>query len=200
MPELIVSKRFADERHDICEFVTPNAYEIKQLYKQLQRDTKPETAIATWQYLNEFVLYPTDMFGRFVDDQVLSSFGKTYTNPEDFWHFPFETAAKIRSSGKTHGDCLDMSTLFVSILRNQMEDDEIFVVIGKLKKYPNLGHAWVKMAKDADWYYVDPTVQFGRPLEFGQYEEYIEFNDQQVVIYKSVDNLLRATPTPVDGE
>jgi len=186
--QLIVCKKFAGELHDIRDFVTPKQYEVDELFKQLRRGSPYDSVAACWEYLNAYVKYPLDVRGRYTDKQKLISFGGafTYNQPVDYWMFPCEVVARARDAAsknrRTLGDCADVATTMVSLLRNQFESDEIYVVIGiyyPLHK-PAGKHAWVKFMLDEEWYYADPTVIFGDPLNFDLYEEHVLFNDLEI--------------------
>lgn len=188
LSQLIVSKRFAGELHNISDFVTPKAFEVEELFKSIQRGCPYDSIADCWSYLNAYVKYPLDHRGRHTDRQKLISFGGafTYNQPSDFWLFPSELLARARWAAergqRTLGDCADVATAMVSLMRNQLDSDEIYVAIGIYSppgKQPG-GHAWVKFLLDNEWYYADPTVTFGNPLNFDLYEEGLLFNDNEI--------------------
>ncbi len=194
---LIVCKRFAGEQHDIRDFVTPDQVEIRGLYEHLRQDNPYDTVIMCWRYLNQYVEYPTNPLGQSVDKQRLTTFGgaHVYEQPPDYWQFPYETTARVRDAAKkgikTHGDCADVSFVLASVLRNELGPNEVHACIGTyiLNGRP-CGHAWVKLRIDMNFYYADATHDFGKPLNFDLYEEYVLFNDVQCNVEKDVSKLL----------
>lgn len=197
MDMLIVNKRFAGEQHDIRDFVTPNQIEILGLYEHLKEDDPYDTVINCWKYLNKYVQYPANPLGQTVDKQRLSTFGGAfiYDQPNDYWQFPYETTARVRDAAKrgkkAFGDCADVTFVLASVLRNQLGPNEIHACIGTyiLKGKP-CGHAWVKLRIDLNIYYIDATHDFGKPLNFELYDEYVLFNDIELNVEKDVTKLL----------
>jgi len=197
MDMLIVNKRFAGEQHDIRDFVTPNQVEILGLFDHLKQEDPRETATDCWRYLNKYVQYPANPLGQTIDKQRLITFGGafTYDQPHDYWQFPYETTARVRDAAKkglkTLGDCADVTFVLASVLRNQLGPNEVFACIGKYKLNGKpCGHAWVKFKYDLNVYYLDATHDFGKPLDFSLYEEYVLFNDTDLNIVKDVSELL----------
>lgn len=196
--KLIVCKRFAGEEHDIRDFVTPNQVEILGLFAHIKDEYSPlETAAMCWRYLNKYVQYPSNGLGLTIDKHRLITFGgaETFDQPPDPWQFPYETTARVRWAAKrgrkTFGDCADVTFVLASVLRNQLGPSEVHACIGTyLLNGTRQGHAWVKMRYDLNIYYCDPTHNFGSPIDFSKYEEYVLFNDVDLVIDRDPSNLL----------
>lgn len=202
MQDIIISdRRFAEERHSITDWVTPNAAEVQDLFPQLQQLTPLDTTIAVWQWIEDHVSYPYTRCGKHIDHQKLIAFRTFYyVNVGDFWNFPCEVIARARAAGqagkKIAGDCEDRAVVVASILRNQLSPSEVYVAIGNYLYPTPSGHAWVKCQLDGFWYIVDPTLPAGMAAYESDYDEYVLFNDVEVIEHKPIEGVLGKKYSP----
>ncbi len=142
---LLVKARFGDEIHYIEEFIRPNEYMVRELYKKFANLGEEEKIFALWDWVCRNIAYPLTYEGIPDETHILKAFKKidipiigslymiSYTSDE-FFQFPSETITwRI-------GDCDDSSILLCSLLRNFLSPEEVYAVIGRLDG--NL-HAWV---------------------------------------------------------
>lgn len=192
---IIIETRFAGERHDIRDFVTPNSIEVLDLFDQLKQEDPYNTVTAMWQWIDDNIAYPlTRFFGQPIDYHELIAFRTLhYISQYDLWNFPYEIIARARLAKKygkkTMGDCEDRAVTFCSVLRNQLSANSIYVALGnyQLPSGPT-GHAWIQITSSVS--IIDPTAAFGTIADESLYDLYALFNDQEFIEFKPLEQIL----------
>lgn len=84
----------------------------------------------------------------------------------------------------------------VSVLRNQLPSTEVYVALGNYLYPQPAGHAWVKILLNGSWYIVDPTIPAGMVAPDSDYDEYVLFNDVEVIELKPIEHILGKKYSP----
>lgn len=196
---IIVNKRFAEESHDLRDWITPSSWEVQALHEQLRGSTPDETLMNCWRWIESHFAYPLTVCGSPTDSHELIAFGRLhYLNRYDFWEFPSEAIAQANSAAKhgkmAYGDCETRAFLMVSVLRNQVSPSEVYAVLGNYYVgWRPAGHAWVRWLADSRWHTVDPTQPAGSLAGEANYDTYCIFNDVEAVEFKPLEEILGKT-------
>lgn len=131
------------------EFIRPR--QVEDLAAELTRGLSEDDAVlACWSYVCERITYPPDDYHSLMAFTAadLPFFGRRYlvrrSTPE-FWQYPAETLDWGYGDDDNRillGDCDDTSILLVSLLRNFISAERVWVVVGKI---PTGHHAWVEL-------------------------------------------------------
>jgi len=182
----LVRVRFFGEERDIREFIQPWSAPVAELAAYLPAGDEAAVVWA-WQYVHGHIQYPevAPFDYRYQEAFTESPGGIKVFEPHvpalreavyDYWQMPAETLAI------GIGDCEDTSALLVSILRNRIPADRIFVSIGVWDGYD---HAWVTAVADGQAVVLETTAAptVGLKPEGRAYLPYIRFND---VVFQEV--------------
>jgi len=166
-----ISATFFGEGRWLTDFVTPNALDIKELYKDLiQGITSLEDRIAA---LHNYVASQIK-YTRFVKGKLWVE-GKSSVQ-DDLWNLPSITArVKI-------ANCANKAFLLCSLLRQDMPSSQVHCVLGNLYNGKPGGHAWVQ-AKFGGQDYIIETTRADVPAlvpasSVDRYEAVHLFNDE----------------------
>lgn len=187
--EAAVCARFG-EIFTLREFITPDAFAVKELYQRLKGSTEEETILACWNWVVENIRYPKS------DRRVMYYGGKEYV-AEDWWGLPAETI----STGSE--DCDGRAFLLVSLLRNFLPEDKVFAVLGNLAKDGASGHAWVTVSR-GNWHILETTLSSlpDNPWKLDGveniYRPALYFNDKEVFASVKEKLCLPLGPCKVD--
>jgi len=171
MDDQPISATFFGEGRWLTDFVTPDAIDIKELYKDLtQGITSPEDRIAA---LHNYVASQI-RYTRFVKGKLWVE-GKSSVQ-DDLWNLPALTArVKI-------GNCANKAFLMTSLLRQDMPSSQVHCVLGNLYNGKPGGHAWVSCKLGGQDYIVETTRPDVPPLVLAssadRYEAVHLFNDE----------------------
>ena len=152
MPDIIaiddqpISATFFGEGRWLTDFITPNAIDIKELYKDLtQGITSLEGRIAALHnYVASQIRYTKFVKGKlWVEGK--SSF------QDDLWNLPSITArVKV-------GNCANKAFLMTSLLRQDMSSSQVHCALGNLYNGKAGGHAWVEAKLGGQDYIIETT-------------------------------------------
>jgi len=141
-----ISAGFFGEGQWLTDFVTPNALEVKTLYKDIckGKQTRRERVVGMHQFVGAAIKY------RPFIGATMTVAGKTSRNP-DAWLPPSIT----RMVGI--GNCANKAFLLASLLRNEFSPKEVHVVLGNLYNGKAGGHAWCQLQMDDRSYIIEST-------------------------------------------
>jgi len=168
-----ISATFFDEGKWLTDFITPDALEVQKLHDVLTRNAKDlESRItALWYWVASQVKYKQFIKGRIWID------GKSSVQ-DDLWNSPSITARV------GVGNCANKSFLLASLLRNELEPDDVHCVLGNLHNGKPGGHAWVQITLNGRDFIMESTQPDISPLVLAtvadRYEAVHFFNDQSV--------------------
>ena len=134
MDDQPISATFFNEGRWLTEFITPDAMEVKELYKELTKGAPSKAscvAICREWVANEIKYKP------FIKGKLWVE-GKSSVN-QDVWLQPSLT----KRIGV--GNCANKSFLLTSLLRNEFDPGEVHCVLGNLRNGNPGGHAWVQV-------------------------------------------------------
>jgi len=141
-----ISATFFGEGRWLTDFVTPNALDIKELYKDLtQGITSLEDRIAT---LHNYVASQI-RYTRFVKGKLWVE-GKSSVQ-DDLWNMPSITA-RVKVA-----NCANKAFLMTSLLRQDMSSSQVHAVLGNLYNGKPGGHAWVQAKLSGQDYIIETT-------------------------------------------
>ena len=157
----------------LTEFVTPDAMEVEELYKELVAgiDDKIERITAIHEWVGREVKYKP-----FIKSTLIIE-GRMSTN-RDCWLRPSITRrVKI-------GNCANKAFLVVSLLRQEISPGDVHVVLGNLHTDKGAGgHAWAQVNIEERPYIIECTredvpalVPQGQTTD--RYEPILFFNDK----------------------
>ena len=166
-----ISATFFGEGRWLTDFITPNALDIKELYRDLTKEIATlEDKIAT---LHNWVASQI-RYTRFVKGRLWIE-GKSSIQ-DDLWNMPSITA-RIKV-----GNCVNKAFLMTSLLRQTMPLSQVHCVLGNLYNGKPGGHAWVQ-AKLGEQDYIIETTRADVPslipaFSADRYETVHLFNDE----------------------
>ncbi len=157
----------------LTEFVTPDAMEVEELYKELVKglDDRIERIKAIHQWVGGEVKYKPYIKSTLIID------GRMSTN-KDCWLRPSITRrVKV-------GNCANKAFLLVSLLRQEMTPGDVHVVLGNLHTEKSIGgHAWAQVNLEERPYVIECTrddvaalIPQGQTTD--RYEPILFFNDK----------------------
>lgn len=148
---LLANVRRDGRYHSISSLVNPDEPETREIARVLVQS--PDFIEAAQEFVHTFTVYSREI--------------------GDFWGRPEETL-EARA-----GDCDCLAILLVSILRNYIPADQVFVAFGLWNQTGKAdGHAWVVVeGKDAEDMIVEATAGPGHPTR-GKYILHAIFNDK----------------------
>lgn len=168
-----IDATFFGEVRRLTDFITPDALEVQELYKELTKgiDNTIDRITACWKWVAAQVKYVEFVRGK------LSINGKTSWQ-NDFWQSPSQVITT------QVGNCANKSFLLCSLLRNILPPDQVYCTLGNLYNGKPGGHGWVT-AKIADEEYImESTTPTAPPLvpvsAAKRYEAVHYFNDSQI--------------------
>lgn len=94
----------------------------------------------------------------------------------DNWQFPIDTLERGA------GDCEDASLLLVSLLRNYISADEVYVVAGNWK---GEGHCWAVGGEP--WHIIESTMSSAKAVKESSYKATAFFNDRFCWVSKKLE-------------
>jgi len=146
MDDQPISATFFHEGRWLTEWVTPDAMEVQELYRQLTKDYPDRVdrikAIHDW-VSREIIYKPYIKATLWVEGKSSSS--------SDAW-LPPSLTRRIKI-----GNCANTSFLLASLLRNELDPGEVHVVLGNLHNGKAGGHAWVQVKLEEQAYIVEST-------------------------------------------
>lgn len=146
MDDQPISATFFGEGRWLTEFVTPDAMEVQELYRQLTKDypDRVDRIKVIHDWVSREIKYKPYI------KSTLWVEGKSSSN-RDVWLRPTLTR-RIKV-----GNCANTSFLLASLLRNELDPGEVHVVLGNLHNGKPGGHAWVQVKLDEQAYIVEST-------------------------------------------
>lgn len=171
MDDQPISATFFGEGKWLTEFVTPNAMEIQELYKNVTNGISSQVnrVRALHRWVSGEVRYKPFIKARLWVE------GKSSVN-RDAWLRPSLTK-RIKV-----GNCANKSFLLASLLRNEFDPGEVHVVLGNLYNGNPGGHAWVQLRLGDRVFIMESTradVEALVPAAIAErYEAVHFFNDQ----------------------
>jgi hypothetical protein len=177
---------FFGEVRRLTDFITPDAFEVQNLYKSLTEgigDTIGKIT-ACWKWVANQVKYVEFVKGK------LTINGKTSWQ-NDLWTLP-ETTIKTRVA-----NCAVRSFLLTSLLRNGLAPDQVYCTLGNLYNGKPGGHAWVTLRLDGADLISESTTPTVPPLVSAdaaeRYEAVHHFNDKIVLAVEGKTQLVPMT-------
>lgn len=169
-----VTASFFGEGRWLTDFVTPEASDVRRLYKQLTSgvDGLLDKAVACREWVARQVKYVPFVRG------MISVNGKTAFQ-NDLWTSPSMTIqTKV-------GNCAVKSFLLTSLLRNEFPANQVYCTLGNLYNGKPGGHAWVSLrVPECGEQIMETTVPSVPPMvsadKATRYESVHYFNDQEV--------------------
>ncbi|HDZ50132.1 MAG TPA: hypothetical protein ENH69_02800 [Candidatus Aerophobetes bacterium] len=166
-----ISATFFKEGRWLTEFVTPDAMEIQELYRELTKDYPDRVARirVIHEWVSREIKYKPYIKARlWVEGQSSSN--------ADVW-LPPSITRRIKV-----GNCANTSFLLASLLRNELDPGEVHVVLGNLHNGKAGGHAWVQVKLEDQAYIVESTCPdlpaLVQAAVATRYEPVHYFNDQ----------------------
>jgi len=146
MDDQPISATFFKEGRWLTEFVTPDAMEVQELYRQLTKDypDRVDRIKVIHDWVSREIRYKPYINATLVVE------GKSSRN-RDVWLRPSITR-RIKV-----GNCANTSFLLASLLRNELDPGEVHVVLGNLHNGKPGGHAWVQVKLEEQAYIVEST-------------------------------------------
>ena len=171
MDDQPISATFFHEGRWLTEWVTPDAMEVQELYRQLTKDypDRVDRIKAIHDWVSREIKYKPYINARlWVEGKSSSS--------SDAW-LPPSLTRRIKV-----GNCANTSFLLASLLRNELDPGEVHVVLGNLHNGKPGGHAWVQVKLEEQAYIVESTCP-GLPAMVhaavaDRYEPVHYFNDK----------------------
>lgn len=141
-----ISATFFGESKWLTEFITPNNLEVMELHDFITRDlvNMPDKISYCWDWVANQVKYKQFISG------TLRVENKTFRQ-NDLWCDPSLT---IRTG---YGNCANKAFLLTSLLRRDLNEDEVYCVMGNLYNGHAGGHAWVQVNIDGEEFIVEAT-------------------------------------------
>ena len=179
-----IDAAFFGEGRWLTGFITPDAFDVHELYKKLTEDidNKYDRITACWKWVASQVKYV-----KFVKGKIWIN-GKTSVQ-KDLWILP-ELTIHTRV-----GNCAVKSFLLTSLLRNELSPDEVYCALGNLYNGKPGGHAWVALRDHGEEYVMEstqPTAPAMVPASTAKrYEAVHYFNDAQIY---AVEGKTQMTP------
>ena len=179
-----IDAAFFNEGRWLTDFITPDAFNVSELYKKLTEgiDTTTNRITACWKWVASQVKYV-----KFVKGKIWIN-GKTSVQ-KDLWILP-ELTIHTRV-----GNCAVKSFLLTSLLRNELSPDEVYCALGNLYNGKPGGHAWVALRDYGEEYVMEstqPTAPAMVPASTAKrYEAVHYFNDAQIY---AVEGKTQMTP------
>jgi len=171
MDDQPISATFFHEGKWLTSFVTPDALEVKKLFREITEETdSPEIKVkACHEWVATNIRYKQFISGRLWIEGRSSA-------QNDLWNTPSITK-NVRI-----GNCANKAFLLASLLRNELGPDEVYCVLGNLYNGKAGGHAWCQVALNGCTYISDSTNPDVRPLVLAsvadRYEAVHFFNDK----------------------
>jgi len=170
----------------LTSWVDPDSIDVQNKYDQLTSTIYAieDKVLACLSYVSDFP------YIRFVPSNTIVA-GRRFVQ-KDTWLKP----AQVMRSPKLN--CANRAFLLASLLRQELPDDQVWVVFGNINEPGQDGHAWVYLDWDTEYVLeaTNPSVRDKYvPLRFTEvYEDVVYFNDKEV---KSVTS--RAIREPFSG-
>lgn len=165
---------FFGEVRRLTDWITPEALEVQNLYKQLTAGISDTLSriTACWKWVAGQVKYVNFVKGKLWINGKVSA-------QDDLWTMP-ETTIRTRV-----GNCAVKSFLLTSLLRNELPPDQVYCALGNLYNEDPGGHAWLNVRLDGEEYTMESTTDKVPPLIpshlTDRYEPVHFFNDEQVL-------------------
>jgi len=141
-----IAATFFNEGKWLTEFITPDAMEIQELYKELTRNASSrESKVAV---LHEWVAREIK-YKPFISSTMIVE-GRKSSN-KDTW-LPPSITRRVKV-----GNCANKSFLLTSLLRNEFSPGEVHTVLGNLRNGDISGHAWTQVRIGDRAYIVEGT-------------------------------------------
>jgi hypothetical protein len=191
--DLLASVRGDKEFHSIRDLVQPDDSAVQDIADVLVQGK--EFIALSQDFVHVFTKYK-DEFGGFwaTQDELMTAFSKYKSELGGYWKTPVEFAEDFLTHQDDLGDywskpaetldrrvadCDCFSILLCSILRNFIDADSVFCVLGYLDPaQKNSGHMWVvTIDKEGKQRIVESTLPSNIPTH-GVYEVEALFNDQ----------------------
>jgi len=177
-----IAASFFGEGRWLTDFITPEASDVQELFKQLTKGITDSTSriTACWKWVACNVRYVPFVRGKIVIN------GKSSVQ-RDFWASPSMTIhTRI-------GNCATKSFLLASLLRNELSSDQVYCAMGNLYNGKPGGHAWVAVETPIEQI-METTVPTVPPLvparTATRYEAVHYFNDAAVYAVQGKTQLL----------
>jgi len=154
-------------------FITPDALEVQDLFKHITEGIEDarDRITACWKWVASNIRYV-----KFVNGKTWIA-GKVSVQ-KDLWLDPTTTI----HVGK--GNCAVKSFLLASLLRNELEPEQVYCVLGNLHNGRPGGHAWIKLNLDDGEFYMESTMPTAPAMvptiAAKRYEAVHYFNDENV--------------------
>lgn len=168
-----ISSTLFGEAHWLTDFITPENPDIILLWNEITKDANDSQnrAVAAWDWVANEIKYKP-----FIRASI-SIEGRSDVQ-RDFWQMP-------AMCSRTHvGNCVNKSFLLTSLLRRELNENEVYCVLGNLYNGHPSGHAWV-MASLGGRAYILEATRNDVPLlpveNAGRYEPVHYINDKQVL-------------------
>ena len=178
-----VAATFFGEGRWLTQFITPNAQEIQELHDKLTEGMSDtvEKLTALWKWVASEVKYV-----KFVKGKVWISNKVSVQN--DLWLDPTSSLHVMR------GNCATKSFLLCSLIRNTLNEDQVYCTLGNLYNGISGGHAWITCILDGVEYTMESTVPVVPPLVPSRVTERYEavhyFNDKRVMAIEGRTQLI----------
>jgi len=171
MDDQPIAATFFNEGKWLTEFITPDALEVKKLYREITEGIEgaENKARVCHQWVANNIKYRQFITGKLWVE------GKASVQ-RDLWNSPSIT----RRVGV--GNCANKAFLLTSLLRNEMGPNQVHCVLGNLYNGKPGGHAWVQVLLNDRTYISDATNAGTQPLVIAaladRYEPVHFFNDK----------------------
>lgn len=167
-----VAAGFFGEGKWLSNYITPDQPDIQMLWSGITQGIteRRNKAVAAWDWVANEVYYKPFI------KATISVEGKS-SGQDDYWQTPSMCM-------KTHiGNCVNKAFLLASLLRREIPEDQIYVVLGNLHNGAISGHAWVEAKIDNIDYILESTrndVPLLPVIKGTRYEPVHYVNDKRV--------------------
>lgn len=168
-----IAASFFNEGSWLTDFITPEAPDVQEVFKQLTRglQSSVEKLTACHKWVANKVRYVPFVRGKLVINGQSSVQDDLWTSPSLTMHTGV-------------GNCATKSFLLASLLRNELGSAEVFCTLGNLHNGKPGGHAWVSVKMPYGEQVMETTVPGGPALVpaavASRYEPVHYFNDKVV--------------------
>jgi len=171
MDDQPIAATFFNEGKWLTEFITPDALEVKKLYREITKSiegTENKVRVCH-QWVANNIKYKQFIAGKLWVE------GKASVQ-RDLWLSP-SLVKRVRV-----GNCANKAFLLTSLLRNELGPNQVYCVLGNLYNGKAGGHAWSQVILNDRTYISDATSADTHPLVIAgfadRYEPVHLFNDK----------------------
>jgi hypothetical protein len=169
-----ISANFFGAGSWLTSYITPESPDVKMLYNQITAGaiSAEDKTTACWDWVANEVKY------RSFIKATINIEGKS-SRQDDYWQMPnLCIHTQI-------GNCANKAFLLTSLLRNHIDSEHVYCVLGNLYNGHASGHAWVEAIENGADVIIEATrgdVPIVPARQATRYEAIHYFNDKKVLM------------------